>query len=50
MIMSVSTLTIGKGAATPVSLVNLSMAFAFPAYFAAVALHKAGPESKSRPE
>jgi hypothetical protein len=28
MIMSVSTLTIAKGAATPVSLVNLSMACA----------------------
>jgi hypothetical protein len=29
MIMSVSTLTIGSGAATPVSLVNLSMGASF---------------------
>src|SRR5262245_43883756 len=47
MIMSVSTLTIGRGAATPVSVVNLSMAFCLSGLFAAVALHKAGPESKT---
>src|SRR5690606_27562700 len=50
MIMSVSTLTIGSGAATPVSFVNLSIALVFraPWELAVDALHSLSGQSKRK--